>query len=203
MERRLVLGMIGLVMGLMSCVKEKPLPILGERSFNGTDTVYHTIPKFAFTNQDSSIVTNESLKNKIYVADFFFTTCPTICPVMKTQMLRVYDTFKNDADVMILSHTIDPQHDTVAVLREYAERLGVSSDKWHFVTGDMDSIYRIAERGYFTRAAQDEAAEGGFLHSGAFLLVDKHQRIRGHYDGTNAEDVDQLMKDIERLKREG
>lgn len=188
---------------LISCVKEKPLPILGERDFNGRDTVYHTIPPFKFVNQDSAIVTHETFKGKIYVADFFFTTCPSICPIMKTQMKRVYDEFSSDDDIMILSHTIDPEHDTVALLKDYAERIGVSGNKWHFVTGDMDEIYQIARTGYFVTAVEDNTVPGGFLHSGAFLLVDKDLRIRGQYDGTKEEQVDKLIKDITRLKESG
>ena len=188
---------------LISCVKEKPLPILGERDFNGRDTVYHTIPPFKFVNQDSAIVTHETFKGKIYVADFFFTTCPSICPIMKTQMKRVYDEFSSDDDIMILSHTIDPEHDTVALLKDYAERIGVSGNKWHFVTGDMDEIYQIARTGYFVTAVEDNTVPGGFLHSGAFLLVDKDLRIRGQYDGTKEDQVDKLIKDITRLKKSG
>jgi protein SCO1 len=187
---------------MMACVKEKPLPYLGERDFNGKDTVYHTIPPFKFVDQDSLPVTNETFRRKVYVSDFFFTTCPTICPIMKTQMLRVYDEFKDDPDVLFLSHTIDPEHDSVAVLKDYAERLGVDHDKWHFVTGNMDDIYGIAEKGYFTRASLDATLPGGFLHSGAFLLVDKDQHVRGQYDGTKEEQVDILINDIKRLKRE-
>jgi protein SCO1 len=187
---------------LAACVKEKPLPFYGERDFDGKDTIYHTIPHFSLVNQDSVVVNNDTFKGKIYVADFFFTTCPDICPKMKTQMLRVYEKFKDDPEILLLSHTIDPEHDNVNVLREYGEAFGVSSSKWHFVTGSMDSIYQLAEKGYFSRAAKDSTAAGGFLHNGAFVLIDKQQRIRGLYDGTKEEPVDKLMKDIDRLKRE-
>lgn len=203
MYRFLLISLYSLCLVMnFSCVKEKPLPIFGERDFNGTDTIYHTIPDFRFVNQDSAIVTNDTFSNKIYVADFFFTTCPTICPIMKTQMLRVYEEFKNDPQVLILSHTIDPDHDTVAVLSDYAKRLDVKSSKWHFVTGKMEEIYSIAEKGYFTRASVDETVAGGFLHSGAFLLVDPKGRIRGQYDGTKEDQVDRLIHDIRRLKEE-
>lgn len=185
-----------------SCVNEKPLPILGERDFNGTDTVYHTVPPFRFVNQDSVMVTNETFDNKIYIADFFFTTCPSICPIMKTQMKRIYDEFSGDDEVMILSHTIDPEHDTVALLKDYSERIGVTGDKWHFVTGSMDDIYNVARTGYFVTAMVDNTVPGGFLHSGAFLLVDKQRRIRGQYDGTKEDQVDRLIKDIKKLKSE-
>lgn len=192
-----------IVMGLLSCeTKSPPLPVFGEREVVDGDTIYHTIAPFRFVNQDSVPVTNETFSDKIYVADFFFTTCRTICPIMKTQMLRVYEKVKDDDEVLILSHTIDPEYDTVALLHDYAERLGVESDKWHFVTGDKDAIYTIAQKSYFSTALEDKTSPDGFIHSGAFLLIDKRGRIRGKYDGTVPADVDQLVKDIGRLKKE-
>lgn len=187
---------------ISSCIKEKSLPILGERDFNGTDTVYHTIGNFSFVNQDSAIITDETVKGKIYVADFFFTSCRTICPVMKGQMRRVYEATEGDKNILLLSHTIDPEFDTVGLLKDYAQRLGVSSDKWHFLTGTKESIYTIAEKSYFATAREDKTEPDGFIHSGAFILVDTGKRIRGIYDGTKAEDVDRLIKDLERLKHE-
>ena len=182
--------------------KSKPLPIYGEREFNGTDTVYHTIGKFQFVDQDSTEITEHTFDGKIYVADFFFTSCRTICPIMKTQMVRVYDSIENDPDVLLLSHTIDPEYDTVGKLHDFAERLGVKSSKWHFVTGNKDSIYHVAEKGYFATAMEDKTEPDGFIHSGAFLLIDKEKRIRGKYDGTKEEDVNRLLEDIQRLKEE-
>ena len=188
---------------LFSCsIKEKPLPIFGEWNVEGTDTVYHTIAHFEFVNQDSLTITNDTFKDKIYVTDFFFTSCRTICPIMKTQMLRVYDTIQNKSDVLILSHTIDPEYDTVALLHDFAERLGVDSKKWHFVTGVKDSIYKIAQTSYFATAMEDKTEPDGFIHSGAFLLIDKSGRIRGKYDGTKEEEVNRLIGDIELLKAE-
>ncbi len=204
---------LGLVATLLlsgcSANQEKTLPILGERQVverqvNGKtveDTVYLTIPNFAFVDQDSQQVTNQTFANKIYVTDFFFTTCPSICPKMKTQMLRVYDKFKDNPNVLLLSHTIDPQHDTVAVLKDFSERLGVSSDKWHFVTGEKDSIYAIAEK-YLVPVKEEKGAEGGFIHGGHFMLIDGERRIRGVYDGTDAAAVDQLLNDIPVLLKE-
>lgn len=186
--------------------KQQPLPIFGERDFNGTDTVFHTIAPFSFVDQDSAIVTNETFKGKMYVADFFFTTCRTICPIMKTQMKRVYDATAKDPDVLILSHTIDPAYDDVPRLNNFARMLGVSSDRWHFVTGEQDSIYKIAQTSYFVTAREDRSVadrSDSFIHNGAFLLIDKQQRIRGKYDGTREADVDRLLKDIEKLRNEG
>jgi protein SCO1/2 len=188
---------------LLSCTsKEERLPIFGQREVEGTDTVYHTIAPFSFVDQDSAIITNDDFLNKIYVADFFFTTCTTICPIMKTQMLRVYEATREMPDVLILSHTIDPEYDTVALLHDYANRLGVESQRWHFVTGAKDSIYKIAQTSYFATAMEDKSEPEGFIHSGAFLLIDKQQRIRGKYDGTKEEDVNRLIVDIKRLRRE-
>lgn len=188
---------------LFSCVnKEEKLPIFGQREVVGADTVYHAIAPFSFIDQDSMEITNDTFRDKIYVADFFFTTCRTICPIMKTQMLRVYEATREMPDVLILSHTIDPEYDTVALLHDFAERLGVESKRWHFVTGVKDSIYKIAQTSYFATAMEDKTEPDGFIHSGAFLLIDKKQRIRGKYDGTKEEDVNRLIVDIKRLRRE-
>jgi protein SCO1/2 len=186
---------------------EQRLPIEGPREVQagvsgGADTLYHAIPDFAFVNQDSSIVTQDTFSKGIYVADFFFTTCPSICPIMKTQMLRVYEKYKGNDKVKILSHSIDPTHDTVAVLNEYANRLGVSSDQWHFITGDKEDIFDLAQNNYMVSVLEDEQAPGGVVHSGAFLLIDSKGRIRGHYDGTKAEEVDKLMRDMDILLKE-
>jgi protein SCO1/2 len=208
-----VLTLVALVTSL-SC-NEKPekvvkLPIIGERDIvakdvNGekvVDTVYHQIANFSFVDQDSAIVTNETFKDKIYVADFFFTTCRTICPIMKTQMRRVYDSIQGMNDVLLLSHSIDPEYDTVGLLSDYANRLGVKSYKWHFVTGNKDSIYTIAQTSYFATAMEDKTEPDGYIHSGAFLLIDKNRRIRGKYDGTKEDDVNNLVADIRALRKE-
>jgi protein SCO1/2 len=189
---------------LTSCSikKEEKLPIFGEREVVGSDTIYHTIASFKFVDQDSAVITNDTFKDKIYIADFFFTSCRTICPIMKTQMLRVYDSKQHENDVLLLSHTIDPEFDTVALLRDFAERLGVKSNKWHFVTGVKDSIYKIAQTSYFATAMEDKSEPDGFIHNGAFLLIDKERRIRGKYDGTKDMDVNRLLVDITRLRKE-
>lgn len=187
-----------------SCKKQerKQLPILGQRSVVGSDTVYHTIAQFEFIDQDSATITNETFKDKIYVADFFFTSCRTICPIMKTQLLRIYEATENTPEILILSHTIDPEHDTVALLRDFAARLGVESSRWHFVTGARDSIYHIAQTSYFATAMEDRGEPDGFVHSGAFMLIDKKGRIRGKYDGTRPAETDRLMVDLNILRQE-
>jgi protein SCO1/2 len=220
MIRKIQLAIINYQLTIIACclwlagcsvsTQEKSLPIFGEREpitkeVDGkkvTDTLYHTIANFSFVDQDSTVITNETFKGKIYVADFFFTSCRTICPIMKTQMLRVYDSVQNNSDVLIISHTIDPEYDTVGLLRDFANRLGVKSDKWHFVTGIKDSIYNIAQTSYFATAMEDKTELDGFIHSGAFLLIDKEGRIRGKYDGTIEEDVNRLIEDIRRLRKE-
>lgn len=188
---------------------EQTLPIYGERetverTIDGktiVDTIYHHIPDFAFVDQDSQMVTQETVSGKIYVTDFFFTSCPTICPKMKSQMLRIYEAYKDNPNVVLLSHSIDPTHDTVAVLKDYADRLGIESGKWHLLTGEKDSIYDIAMK-YLVPAQQDGNVEGGFTHGGDFMLIDTQRRIRGHYDGTKEESVDQLMEDMQLLLKE-
>jgi len=207
-----MLAMVLFVILLLSACREedKKLPILGRReikniSYDGgikADTIYHTIGDFRFVDQDSAFVTPATFNGKIYVADFFFTTCPTICPIMKTQMLRVYDAFRDNDQVLLLSHSIDPEYDTVAVLRDFARKLGVESSKWHFVTGKKEEIYEVGQKNYMVTARDDPNEPGGYLHSGAFLLIDKEKRIRGIYDGTKKEDVDELIRDIPVLLRE-
>jgi protein SCO1/2 len=177
------------------------LPILGERYVDDNqDTVYHSIADFAFINQVGDTIRKEDMAGKIYVADFFFTTCPTICPVMKKEMLRVYEQFKGEPNFRILSHSIDPTHDTQAVLKDYAEKLGVpDAATWNFLTGDQEKIFEIGQTSYLTTTMADDMEPGGFLHSGAFLLVDQEGRIRGVYDGTKTEQVDRLLADIPKL----
>jgi protein SCO1/2 len=177
------------------------LPILGERYVDDNqDTVYHSIADFAFVNQVGDTIRKEDMAGKIYVADFFFTTCPTICPVMKKEMLRVYEQFKGDPNFRILSHSIDPSHDTQVVLKDYAEKLGVpDAATWNFLTGDQEKIFEIGQTSYLTTTMADDMEPGGFLHSGAFLLVDQQGRIRGVYDGTKTEQVDRLLADIPKL----
>ena len=177
------------------------LPILWERYVDDNqDTVYHSIADFAFVNQVGDTIRKEDMVGKIYVADFFFTTCPTICPVMKKEMLRVYEQFKGDPNFRILSHSIDPSHDTQAVLKDYAEKLGVpDAATWNFLTGDQEKIFEIGQTSYLTTTMADDMEPGGFLHSGAFLLVDQQGRIRGVYDGTKTDQVDRLLADILKL----
>lgn len=196
--------------GLTACQSNDRLPILGQKeavikTVNGktvTDSVAHSIPDFRFVSQYGDTVSAQTLDGKIYVADFFFTTCPTICPKMKTQLKRVYERFKGNQNVMLLSHSIDPMHDSVAVLREFAQNLGVQGNQWLFVTGDKEKLYDIGQNSYMVSTADDASAPGGVVHSGAFILVDTKKHIRGIYDGTTVEGVDKLMTDMEKLLAE-
>lgn len=178
------------------------LPIMGMKEVGASgDTLYHSIPNFSLLDQDSSLITEEAIAGKIYVADFFFTSCPTICPKMSQQMLRLHDSLLTEDRVILLSHTIDPVHDSVAVLKAYAEALGVESKRWHMLTGDQDIIYDLGAE-YMVPVAEDPDAPGGFLHSGAFILLDEERRVRGYYDGTIPQKVDELMQDIRFLLHE-
>jgi len=182
--------------------EKRTLPILGERDISPAgDTVYPKIPDFAFVDQDSQVVTNATFKDKIYVVDFFFIHCPTICPKVKKNGLRIYEKYKNDDRIAILSHSIDTKNDTVAALRRHAEKLGIDSKRWHLVTGEKDAIYGIADN-YFSVATEDPDAPGGFDHSGRLILVDKNRHVRSFCDGTDASDVDRFMKDIDLLLAE-
>lgn len=190
-----------LALTIFSCQQEnkvQPLPYLGQHEINGQDTVYHTIPDFAFVDQDSNLVTNATFEGKIYLADFFFISCPTICPKVKKQMLRIFDKYQGNDELMLLSHTIDPKRDTVGRLKSYAQNLGVDNGQWRFVTGEMDEIYGIADD-YMSIAKEDPNAPGGFDHSGWILLIDKTGHIRSFADGTDPEKVDRLLADIEWL----
>jgi protein SCO1/2 len=195
---------------LIGACKHKKLPILGEpeivtKIVDGKKTEvteYPRIPDYAFVNQKNQTFTQKQMEGKIYVADFFFTTCPTICPVMKSNMLKVVERYKDNPEVGILSHTIDPEHDTPAVLKKYADDLGLNGDMWQFVTGDKEKIYDIGQKHYMVSAMADPDEPGGFIHSGAFVLVDKDRYVRGIYDGTSKESTARLIADMAVLLEE-
>ena len=197
----------------------KPLEILGPRSLqsksvNGNvvgDTLYHTISGFSLLNQDSIPVSDSIIKGKIHIANFFFTTCGTICPNMSNQMMRVQHAFEKDSDVVIVSYTVDPEHDSPAILKSYAKQHHAIANKWYFLTGDKKMIYNLARTSYYLVAGKGDGGPDDFIHSEMFTLVDKEGRIRGGndkkgnmltYDGTNILDVNRLIEDIAVLKRE-
>lgn len=182
------------------------LPYLGfkdiEKNGDITDTIYHKIPEFAFLNQDSVLITDKDLQGKVYVADFFFTHCPTICPTMTQQMKRLVKNTSDIDELMFLSHTIDPKRDTLARLREYRKIMEIDASNWHFLRGSMEYTYDIGKHGYLINADEDEEADGGYLHSEHFVLIDREGHIRGMYEGTDPNKVDQLEKDIRKLLKE-
>lgn len=162
---------------------------------------YHKIADFSLTNQNGETITQKDYKDKIYVADFFFTTCQTICPIMTDHMVKIQDKIKNNPEVLLLSHTVTPEIDTVAQLKKYALEKGVIDSKWNLVTGDKKEIYDLARKSYL--AAKDTPYNKyDLIHTENFVLVDKKRRIRGFYDGTDSEAIDQLMKDIKILEKE-
>ena len=162
---------------------------------------YHTIGDFSLKNQNGEIITQATYKDKIYVADFFFTTCQTICPIMTDHMVQLQEKLKEDQEVMLLSHTVQPELDTVAQLKRYALEKGVNDTKWNLVTGDKKQIYNLARKSYL--AAKDAPfSPYELIHTENFVLIDKQKRIRGFYDGTVQEDIDLLLHDIEVLKNE-
>lgn len=202
---RSLLLLVAALVTLSACKEEKKLPIFGERDTKNTtladgttkvDTIYRTIPQFSFLNQDSVYINNDTFKDKIYVADFFFTSCPSICPIMHRNMKKVYEEYKSNPEVGFLSHTIDFKYDRPYVLKKYAAKLGVDDKKWQFAYGSKQQIYEIAEKSYLVSVTVDSTQKGMYVHQGWLVLVDKDRRIRGAYDGTDAKAVEQMAKDI-------
>lgn len=181
-----------LIFSFVGCdnTNKSQLPVLGEMT---TD--------FSFHNQDNQLVTAEIFTDKVYVTDFFFTTCPSICPIMKKQMSRVYEVFKDTPKVLLFSHTIDPEHDTVEVLKNFANGLEIETEKWQMVTGPQDEIFAMAKH-YMLGAMKNDDVPGGYIHSGSFVLVDEKKQIRGYYNGTDAQEVDDLIADIKEYLNE-
>ena len=163
----------------------------------------HKIPSFNLINQEGQTVTEKLFNNKIYVADFFFTSCPGICPRMTANMNLIQETFKNDDEVLLISHSVTPETDSVSVLKDYAETHGVMSGKWHLVTGSQKEIYDLGRKSYFVEEDLGlEKSENEFLHTENFVLVDKNKHIRGIYNGLNKTSIKQLIADIKTLKKE-
>lgn len=161
----------------------------------------HKIADFELTNQNGEAITQETYKDKIYVADFFFTTCQTICPIMTDQMARVQQEILNDDELMLLSHSVTPEIDSVAQLKRYALEKGVIDTKWNLVTGDRKQIYDLARKSYLV-VKRDDSEDYGMVHTENFALIDKNKEIRGLYNGVSPASVDSLIQDIKRLKKE-
>lgn len=176
-------------------------PELVDESLRNVDK-FHRVGSFSLTDQDGHEVTENNFKDKIYITDFFFVTCPTICPKMTKQMDRVYHEFEINDDISFLSHTVMPEVDSVSVLKAYADEIGVSADKWKFVTGDRKQIYNLARKTYFAAVTEGDGGINDFVHTENFVLVDKEKKLRGFYDGTSKKDVDRLIVDIYALLEE-
>jgi protein SCO1/2 len=187
------------------------LPYYNEESFTanwltpGTkeEKEFHKIPDFSLTNQLGENITQKTFKNKIYITDFFFTTCPGICPQMTGNMFKIQEEFKNDNEILLLSHSVMPKTDSIPLLKKYAKYNGVIDDKWHLVTGDKNEIYSLGRDHYFVENdLGEEKSIDDFLHTENFLLIDKEKHIRGIYNGLNRASIAQLIIDIKALKNE-
>ncbi|MBF4983175.1 SCO family protein [Nonlabens mediterrranea] len=187
------------------------LPYYQEATFtpywlsNDSDSLidFHRIPDFTFINQHSDTITQDFYKDKIYITDFFFTVCPGICPAMTKNMNHLQKKFLDDEEVLLLSHSVTPDYDTPAVLKEYAQRMGVNAAKWNLVTGDKELIYNLGRNHYFVEEDLGTTKDvDDFLHTENFILIDKNKRIRGIYNGLNKASVNQLIADVKTLKAE-
>ena len=178
------------------------LPFYGEKELaaNGKDTLYHAIPSFQFINQDGDSITDKTYDGKIYVVDYFFSTCKSICPKMASELIRVQKKFSyTNGLVQILSNTVNPENDSVPVLKAYANMVHADAKMWNFVTGEKKKLYDIARNGYLLNALEGDGGADDFIHSELFILIDKEKHIRGIYDGTKIKEVSNLIDDIKVL----
>jgi protein SCO1/2 len=181
----------------------RTLPYFGQKnSIKNGDTSYHRVKPFLFINQYGENVTEATVKGKIYVTDFFFTTCQSICPIMSNQLERVYKQFSNNKDVLILSHTVAPEEDSVNVLMDYAKLHGVKNKQWFFLTGDKKHLYDMARTSYLLNMEEGNGDADDFIHTQNFALVDKESHLRGFYDGTDSLEVARLIADMNLLLEE-
>ncbi|MCF6298013.1 MAG: SCO family protein [Flavobacteriaceae bacterium] len=162
----------------------------------------HKVGNFDLINQNGKIITQDSFKNKIYVADFFFTRCQTICPIMAINMANLQENYKDDSEIKFLSHSVTPVIDSVSVLRTYANEKGAIDGKWEITTGEKKQIYALARKSYFAVLDEGDGGDQDFIHTEQFILIDKKGQIRGFYDGTDKSEVERIYKDIEILKKE-
>jgi len=187
---------------IVGCQFNEPLPFIGHSEVVNGDTIQHRIAPFEFLNQNNQKINNDKLKDNVYIADFFFTSCPSICPKVRIEMLKIYDTFEYNNQVKLVSHTIDPRNDTVEKLKRYADNLEVDHNKWYFLTGEKYALSDIAADSYFVSVLDDPTAPGGFEHSGKMLLIDKNGHIRAYSDGTNPKATSGFIKKIRQLLKE-
>ena len=188
----------------ISCTEESKLPIWGQKEFIqgiDKDTVYHTISYWNFTNQDGELISKSDYEWEVYVANFFFTRCPGICPILTKNIKQVQAETKG-INVSFLSHTVDPKNDTVGRLKWYCDNKEIDNSNWNFVTGDQNSIYEMGVLSYLVPNSEDALAPGGFLHSDKFILIDTKSRIRGMYSGTDSTEIERLILDVRKLTQE-
>ena len=193
-----------LAFSLLSCQEKqqpKSLAYIGQHEIKDEDTLYYQIPPFSFLNQDSILINNKKLSDRVYVADFFYTNCPTICPIVTNQMLRIYDQYEGKQQLKLVSFVLDPKRDNVENLKSYAENIGVKNEDWYFLTGDKDRIWELAEK-FFVSVAPDPNDLDEIAHSGKIILVDKAGHVRGFAEGTSEEEVNSFMSKIDLLLRE-
>lgn len=208
--QRNILVLIFIITLLASCKQKniKPLPIYNPSNFNPelvdrslqSKSKSHTVLDFSLINQNGDTITQDLYKDKIYVTDFFFTRCGSICPIMTDHMVEIQNEFLNDNDIMFLSLSVTPEIDSVSILRDYANYKGVVDSKWNVTTGDKKHIYNLARKSYFAVVEQGDGGLQDFIHTPNFTLIDKKKQIRGIYDGTNKDDIKQLIADIKILK---
>ena len=206
----LIISLSAIIMFYNVLTPEKKLPIYQPNmvKFQLVDSTiqhikrFHKIDDFSLVNQNNEIITNETYDGKIYIADFFFTTCPGICPIMKENMIELQDEFINDDDVLLLSHTVTPEIDSVSVLKKYSQEKGVLDTKWNMVTGDKKQIYNLARKSYLVAEDIESPRQYDMIHTENFILVDSKRRIRGFYDGTDSDVMEDLINDIKILKKE-
>ena len=178
----------------------KQLDFFGPKEIDASgDTTYFTVPDFILVNQNGDTITKDDFEGKVYVANFFFASCPSICPKMTDEVKGVQEEFKDNDDVLFISHTVDPERDSLPALKAFAEKHKANLNKWFFVTGNRDSIHNLAARGYLVPAAEDSRAEGGFFHSQDLLLIDKEKRMRGIYDSQDPAEIKRLKDEIKVL----
>ncbi|MCH2223228.1 MAG: SCO family protein [Crocinitomicaceae bacterium] len=202
---RYLVFFVVIAMILFSCEENERLPFLGHADidYSTNDTVYPKIPEFEYLNQDSILIKSGDMKGKIWIADFFFTTCPTICPVMTTQMKRLNGMTEDLSEhIQFMSFSIAPKHDQPSQLMRYIDHHGIKANNWHFFTGDESATHLLGVESFLVHAAADEEAPGGYAHSGAFTLVDKEGYVRGVYMGTETEEVNRLEKDLRILLKD-
>lgn len=205
-----LLGLSAVIVSLFynALQPKKTLPVYQPADFNPElvdDSLqyvrkYHTISDFSLVNQNGDTITQEDYRDKIYIADFFFTTCPSICPIMTENMAVIQDRILSDDEVLLLSHSVTPEIDSVPQLKKYALEKGVIDKKWNLVTGDKKQIYELARKSYLAVKTDGDGGPFDMIHTENFILVDKEKRIRGTYDGTNPEDIENLLNDLELLK---